>query len=237
MVAAILPLTAQSAKVERDGKRLIGPVDLTIDGDGITVVIGPNGSGKTTLLRMLHGLAEPSDGSVQWSNSDDAARHQAFVFQVPVMLRRSVLENLIYPLTTRGMRRTEAMASARAIATESGLEDLLNRPATRLSLGERQRLSLARALISRPQVLFLDEPTASLDGAATRRIEDMLGAAANLGTRIILSTHDMGQARRMAREVIFLLEGSVHEMGPAADFFEGPQTPEAAAFLRGDIVD
>lgn len=235
---SLLPLTARGAHVRRKGKRLIGPVDLTIDGTGITIVIGPNGSGKTTLLRMLHGLERVSGGTLDWAVPlAQAHRHQAFVFQTPIMMRRSVRDNLSFPLTLIGTPRAKARAAAEDWALRIGLHDALSRPAQVLSGGERQKLALARALIRAPQVVFLDEPCASLDGRATREIEEILRQAVATGTRLVMSTHDMGQARRLASEVLFMLDGRIADFGPAPAFFTGPDTSKAQAFLRGDIIE
>ena len=235
---SLLPLTLTSAKVTRQGRTLVGPVDLTLAGAGVTVVIGPNGSGKTSLLRLMHGLQRASSGRVAWAVADAEARgRQAYVFQRPVALRRSVLANLAFPLRLRGVGRAEAEAQARAIADRFDLGDRLAQPAPSLSGGEMQRLALARALVTRPDVLFADEPCSALDGRTTRAIEARLQEAVARGTRLVMATHDMGQARRMAGDVVFLLHGRIHETGPAEAFFAGPRTPAAAAFLRGDIVD
>ena len=237
-MSQLFPLHVRGAATRRRGKRLVGPVDLDWDGQGTRVVLGPNGSGKTTLLRLLHGIARLHEGEVTWACGTKAARNaQAFVFQRPVMLRRPVVENLMYPLTLRGVARVEARHRAEAWAEKVGLGDHVNRPAPVLSGGEQQKLAIARALIGGPELVFLDEPTASLDGRATREIEAILRDAAAGGTRIILATHDMGQARRLAQDVVFLLHGRVHESGPADAFFEAPQTAEARAFLKGDIVE
>lgn len=237
MVTA-LPLTLTGATLRRQGKSLVGPVDLTLGPIGVTVVIGPNGSGKTSLLRMMHGLQRTAEGRVDWSVSEAVARkRQAYVFQQPVALRRSVLANLMFPLRLRGVSRAEAETQARAIADRFDLADRLAQPAPSLSGGEMQRLALARALITNPEILFADEPCAALDGQATRQIEGLLMATATAGTRLVMATHDMGQARRIASDVIFLLHGRIHETGPADSFFTGPFTPEAKAFLNGDIVE
>ncbi|WP_073248806.1 ATP-binding cassette domain-containing protein [Shimia gijangensis] len=231
-------MIAQSAISRRRGKVLIGPVDLTLEGHGITIVIGPNGAGKTSLLRMLHGIARLNEGSIVWAcDQEEARQRQAFVFQSPVMLRRSVRDNLAYPLRLIGETRAEAGKLAEGMAEKVGLTYALSRPATVLSGGERQKLALGRALIRSPDVLFLDEPCASLDGPAMRDVETILKNAANDGTRLIMSTHDMGQARRLATEVLFLLGGKIHEQGDAAQFFEQPKTAMANAFLNGDIVE
>jgi tungstate transport system ATP-binding protein len=181
----------------------------------------------------MHGIERISGGQVAWQ-ADDRARH-AFVFQQPIMLRRSVLDNLAYPLQLAGRSRAAARDVAAEWAGRIGLSDLADFPAPRLSGGERQKLALARALIGKPEVLFLDEPCASLDGHATREIEDLLLATARAGAQIIMATHNMGQARRLADRVVFLLNGTIHETG-AARLLDQPASPQMQAFLRGDIV-
>ncbi|MFD0858228.1 ATP-binding cassette domain-containing protein [Roseovarius aquimarinus] len=237
-MSALLPITLSGGAVQRRGKRLIGPIDLTIDGSGVTAVIGPNGAGKSTLLKALHGLERLSEGTITWNcGRAEALFRQAFVFQTPVMLRRSVLENLAFPLRLNRRPRAEARALAAEWCARIGLAGMEARAAMVLSGGEKQKLALARALITAPELLFLDEPSASLDGRATREIEALLTLATQGGTRIVMATHDMGQARRLAREVVFLRGGEVHEIAPASRFFDAPETEAARAFLAGDIVD
>ncbi|WP_108887437.1 ATP-binding cassette domain-containing protein [Pseudoprimorskyibacter insulae] len=234
----MFPVTLSGATARRQGQTLVGPVDLTLDGGGTCVVIGPNGSGKTTLLRLLHGAARLSTGRIDWAcDTELAHRAQAFVFQSPVMLRRTVEENLAYPLRIKGEPKKAAHAKARDWAARVGLAGLLNRPAPVLSGGEQQKLALGRALISSPELLFLDEPCAALDGRSMRDIETILTEAKAQGTKLILSTHDMGQARRLADTVVFLLRGKVHEVADAKQFFDEPETAQAKAFLKGDIVE
>lgn len=234
----MFPLVAKGAQVRRRGKVLVGPVDLTLGGQGTSIVIGPNGAGKTTLLKMLHGIVRMNGGSLDWACPlEEAQKRQAFVFQTPVMMRRTVIDNIAYPLRLTGTGRREARTRAADWAARVGLGRILQRQATMLSGGERQKLALARALVREPDVLFLDEPCAALDGRATREIEEILAHAAGSGTRLIMSTHNMGQARRLADEVIFVLGGRIHEFSPAEDFFAGPQTPQGRAFLNGDIVE
>ncbi|MGB0902292.1 ATP-binding cassette domain-containing protein [Halocynthiibacter sp.] len=238
MVTPILPLRLDGAFVKRRGKVLAGPVDLCLQGGGLTILMGPNGAGKTTLLRMMHGIERLSGGSVTWAADEETARAaQSFVFQTPVIMRRSVLDNLVYPLRLTGVEKTKARQKARDACAMIGLSAQENQRATRLSGGEKQKLALARALIRDPQVLFLDEPCANLDGASTREIETLLQAAIGRGTRIIMSTHSIGQARRLARDVLFVHRGALVEHSPADVFFTSAQTPEARAFLDGDILE
>ncbi|PJI84382.1 tungstate transport system ATP-binding protein [Yoonia maricola] len=234
----LFPLNVTDAQTRRWGKILVGPVSLHLTGAGATVIIGPNGSGKTTLLHLLHGTARLHAGTIAWQVPMAEARAvQSFVFQRPVMLRRSVVDNIAYPLVIRGIRKSEARAQAHDWVKRIGLDEMADRPATSLSGGEQQKLALARAFITAPQVVFLDEPCAALDGRATAEIEAILQEQMAQGTRLILSTHDMGQARRLADEVVFLRAGQVHETGPATPFFSAPQTDAAHAFLNGDIVE
>ncbi len=235
---SLFPLKVRGALTARRGKTLVGPVDLDLLGAGMTVVMGPNGSGKTTFLRLLHGAARLTKGQIEWAcDKDQARRDQAFVFQRPVMLRRTVLENLIYPLRMRGVSRALAITQAEEWASRVGLSEMLSRNATNLSGGEQQKLALARAMITKPKLLFLDEPTASLDGRATREVEAVMRSAREQGTQLILSTHDLGQARRLADEVLFMLHGRVHEHAAAQMFFDTPKSSQVGAFLRGDIVE
>jgi tungstate transport system ATP-binding protein len=220
--------------VRRLGKTVLGPVDLKLNTTGTTIIVGPNGSGKTTLLRVMHGIERINGGRVAWER-DDPAKH-GFVFQTPVMMRRTVAENLAYPLKLMKTPKDQIVMAVDHWLARIGLEASRGGQATRLSGGERQKLAIARALIRKPDVLFLDEPCANLDGHATREIEVLLHEVASAGTRLVMATHDMGQARRLANDVVFLLDGKIHEFGSAATVFATPSTPELAAFLRGDIV-
>lgn len=237
MVAPILPLRAEDIRVARGAKTLLGPLSLEIAGEGVTIVLGPNGSGKTTLLRALHGLERLREGAVRWALPEpETRRQQAFVFQAPILMRRSVVESIAYPLLLDGLPRSQARDQAADAAEAVGLGERLALQAVDLSGGEKQKLAIARALVRRPQILFLDEPCANLDGRATRDIESILTRVREQGTRIVMSTHNVGQARRMADEAVFLFEGRMLESGPAIDFFDTPKTPEARAHLQGDLL-
>jgi tungstate transport system ATP-binding protein len=233
-VTQMLPLTLTDVSVRKRGKRIIGPVTYTLGQGAPTVVIGPNGSGKTTLLRVMHGIERINAGQVTWAH--DAPDQQAFVFQSPIVLRRTVAENLAYPLRLAGVDKAKITTRVTTWMARIGLDAFANTAATRLSGGERQKLAIARALIRKPQVLFLDEPCANLDGHTTREIEALLSETAAAGTRLIMATHDMGQARRLAGDVIFMLNGEIFEHGAASDIMYAPQTLELKSFLQGDIV-
>ncbi len=239
MVSSILPLDVKNAEVRRRGKTLIGPLSTTISAEGFSIVMGPNGAGKTTFLRMLHGMERlKRGGSLRWQCAEKEARtRQAFVFQAPIMMRRSALDNVAYPLILHGVGRKDARRQAAAWLERVGLGDSSTKQATILSGGERQKLAIARALIRGPDVLFLDEPCANLDGRATREVEAVLKDAHDGGTRIVMATHDLGQAKRLAQDVWFIHHGNILEITAAEQFFTQPTTTEARAFVSGDIVE
>ena len=220
--------TAGVAQVLRD-------VTLSISAGLPTILLGPNGSGKTSLLKLAMGLLTPIAGRILYAGRENvsSSRH-AFVFQKPVMLRRTVARNVAFALKAAG-RAPEAAAIARLLSAV-GLAPLAERPARRLSGGEQQRLALARALARDPEVLFLDEPTASLDPFATKSVEDIITRTAEGGVKIVMATHDLGQARRLAGDIVFLANGALVEHAPAATFFDTPATSEAKRFLAGELV-
>jgi tungstate transport system ATP-binding protein len=237
-MGTILPLQLDSLAFEAAGKRLIDGISLTLGVGPRTVILGPNGAGKSLLLRLCHGLVQPTAGAVRWRGPGAAGhgRRQAMVFQHPVMLRRSAAANIDYALKLKGIPRTLRRARVREVLDDTGLAALAHRSARTLSIGEQQRLALARAWAAAPEVLFLDEPTANLDPAATRAIEEVIGAIDLTGTKIVMTTHDLGQARRLADEIVFLHRGRLLEQRPTADFFAQPATSEAAAFIAGKLL-
>jgi tungstate transport system ATP-binding protein len=183
------------------------------------------------------GLATPSAGRISWGGRTDSKPvRRAILFQRPVMLRRTVAANVGYALAQAGAPRSQRLPRVAALLDRVGLADLAQRPARRLSGGEQQRLALARALARDPEILLLDEPTANLDPAATRSVEEIVLMAAQSGIKIVMASHDLGQVRRLAGDVVFLVRGALCEQDRAADFLDKPTTPEAAAFLRGDLV-
>jgi tungstate transport system ATP-binding protein len=234
----ILPLELCEVVYAPGGKRLIDGVSCRLESGLKTAIVGPNGAGKSLLLRLCHGLIRPTAGEVIWHGAAgrDPALAQAMVFQRPVMLRRSGAANIDYALSLRSLDRELRRQRVAEVLERTGLADIADRPARVLSGGEQQKLALARAWALRPQVLFLDEPTSSLDPAAAHAIEEIIQALHAEGTRIVMTTHDLGQARRLADEVIFLHHGRIVEHSPAPVFFENPASPLAAAFLRGELL-
>lgn len=237
MVTSILPLIMKGACVRKQRTQIVGPLSMRLEGDGCSIIIGPNGSGKTTFLRLMHGLEKASEGAVKWQGrKSDIYAQQSFVFQTPVVMRRSVAENIAFPLTVRGMSWKAALKEADIWIEEVGLQESARKDARVLSGGEKQKLAMARALIIKPEILFLDEPSTNLDGASTHEIERLIKNAVEDHTRIIMATHDLGQARRLSTEIFFMYHGLIHEHAINGNFFENPKTEEAIAFIRGDIL-
>lgn len=205
-------------------------IDVSLNHGAPTVLLGPNGSGKTTFLKLAMGLIAPASGRMMI----DPSLRKAFVFQKPVMLRRTVAANVTYALTTAG-RSTDQQTVDRLLV-QAHLAPLAERPARRLSGGEQQRLALARALAREPDILFLDEPTASLDPAQTRLVEEIIATVAAAGVKIVMATHDIGQARRLAGDVVLLVRGRLVEHTAATSFFTNPATDAARRFVAGDLV-
>ncbi len=233
---SILPLRLEGVGYAAGEVRLLEGIDLVVRPRRRLMILGPNGAGKSLLLRLCHGLIDPSEGRVLWAVPEQAARAQGMVFQRPVLLRRSVRGNLEHALALAGLPRALRRLRRDATLARFGLEPLAGRPARLLSGGEQQRLAMARAWALKPQCLFLDEPCASLDPAATLSIEAMVRDFAAQGMTVVMTTHDLAQARRLAEDVAFLHRGRLLESGPASDFFARPRSPEARAFLAGELI-
>ena len=233
----ILPLRLEEVSLTIQGRTVIHPLSLEIAAGPATIILGANGAGKSVLMRLMHGLLAPTSGLVQWreADADRVRRMQAMVFQRPVMLRRSALANVRYRLQAAGVAEPERSRVADAALREVGLHHLAGRPARAFSGGEQQRLALARAWALHPEVLFLDEPTASLDPTATREIESIIRAFDASGTKIIMATHNLGQARRLGDEVLFIHQGRLVERASVDRFFNQPASAEAAAFIKGEL--
>ena len=234
---SLLPLALHDVMFEVGSHRILDGITLTLDAGPRTMIVGPNGAGKSVLLRLCHGLLRPTSGRIEWNSPEvpDAPRRQAMVFQRPVMLRRSALANVVYALQCSGVLASWRGERALAALERVGLAASADRPARVLSGGQQQRLALARAWALDPEVLFLDEPTASLDPGATQEIEGVIAAMHAGGTKIVMVTHNLGQARRLGDEILFLHQGRVVERTPAERFFREPQSREAAQFLEGEL--
>jgi tungstate transport system ATP-binding protein len=241
----VLPLELSDVcfRVGRD--RLLDGVSARIEAGSRTVILGPNGSGKSLTLRIAHGLLSPTSGEVRWlgedvsgapATDDSVRRHQAMVFERPVLLRRSAAANIAHGLALHRVPRAERAKRIADVLEKTGLSELAKRSARVLSAGDRQRLALARAWALEPAVLFLDEPTAALDPSATRTVEALIDSIAASGTKVVMTTHDLSQARRLADDVLFLCSGRVVEHTDAERFFSSPESEEARSFLRGDLV-
>jgi tungstate transport system ATP-binding protein len=230
-----LPIKFDAVGYSAGATAILDGVSLALEVGRPTALIGPNGSGKTTLLRLAMGLLEPSSGRITWGGrSAGPPIRRAFVFQKPTMLRRSTAANVAFALNAAG--KPADRAAVETLLDAVGLCEWASRPARRMSGGEQQRLALARALARNPEVLFLDEPTASLDPAGIKAVEEIIARIAGTGVKVIMATHDLGQARRLASEVVFLVRGRIAEHASVETFFTSPTTPQAAAFIRGDLV-
>ena len=237
MSAVDLPIRFKEVTIAAGPVPLLDRITLTIADGAPTVLIGPNGSGKTTLLRAAMGLLTPARGEITWNGERQLPPiRRAIVFQRSTMLRRSAVANLRYALRAAGIPGTKHSARIGELLTLVGLEHAADRPARQLSGGEQQRLALARALARDPDVLFLDEPTASLDPASTKAIEDIVRTVNQRGIKVVLSTHDLAEARRLAGEIVLLHRGRIVEAGGAEGFFDAPQTEEARRFIAGELL-
>jgi tungstate transport system ATP-binding protein len=239
--SSLLPLVVQNLSFRVGEKLLLDNINTTVSSTGVSVVLGANGAGKSLFVRLLHGLLKSEQQAIKWNGQtlDLAIRkRQALVLQKPVLLRRSVAANIDFVLTRFTLRRktTHFIQQRNTVLHEAGLFDQRNQPARLLSGGEQQRLALARALATKPEVLILDEPTASLDAATTFQIETRLERARDKGIKIFLVTHDIAQARRLADDVMFMHGGRLIEHSGSNDFFNHPSSEQAKAYLEGRLL-
>ena len=228
-------LELESVSYSVKDRRIIDGISVAFAPGARSVVLGANGAGKSILLRLCHGLLKPTSGRIQWRRAGSSPVHQAMVFQRPIMLRRSALANVTHALALRGVPRGERRERAYTALGKVGLSQIAERSARVLSGGEQQRLALARAWALEPEVLFLDEPTANLDPAAGSAVESIIQAIHHAGTKIIMTTHNLGQARRLGDEILFIADGRLIERAQCDAFFARPATSEAATFLRGEL--
>lgn len=231
----MFPINLSGIRFTPGGRTVLAGVDLDINPEGITSIIGPNGAGKTVLLRVLAGLQVPDGGAIRWRGKGCPANGIAMVFQHPVLLRSSVLHNTGLGLKPAGLSRLESRRRTMQALERVGLAHRAADSARLLSGGERQRLALARAWAVRPQLLLLDEPTAALDPSATEAVERIVREIRTDGTRILMTTHNLGQAMRLSDDIVFLDGGRVVERAPSSRFFARPQSTEAKLFIQGEL--
>jgi len=233
---SMLPLVLDRVSFAVNGKTIIDRVSMEITDGPRTVILGPNGAGKSVLMRLCHGFLTPSSGAISWQGKTNGRNRQAMVFQRPVMLRRSAIANIVYALKLAGVSPRERELRARDVIEAVGLAAIADRPARVLSGGEQQRVALARAWALGPEVLFLDEPTANLDPGSVREVESLIGQIRAGGTKIVMTTHNLGQAKRLGDEILFLSGGRLVERTPVDQFFTKPASAEADAFIRGELL-
>jgi tungstate transport system ATP-binding protein len=231
----MFPLVVDRVSFAPSDQPVLRDASLEIAQGSFTVILGANGAGKSVLMRIMHGLLAPTSGSVRWGTLDARPRSQAMLFQRPVMLRRSVLANVAYGLHLSGMPSRDARVRAAGVLEAVGLLHLAERPARLLSGGEQQRVALARAAALQPRVLFLDEPTASLDPTAVRTIEKGIADLHAGGTTVVMITHHLGQARRLGQDIVFMANGRIEERTPASTFFGQPRSRAAENYLREEL--
>ena len=235
--ASILPLRLREVGFVAGGRTIIDAISCELTAGARTVILGPNGAGKSVLLRLCHGLLVPTSGRIEWAVGADVScrRRQAMVFQRPVMLRRSVLANVTYALSLAGVSVSERADRAAHALRAVGLLEAAGRAARVLSGGEQQRLALARAWALEPEVFFLDEPTANLDPGAALDVEGIIQRIHAGGTKIVMTTHNLGQARRLGDEILFIDAGRLLERAPVERFFSQPGSRQAEAFIKGEL--
>lgn len=232
---SLFPLRLDQVRFRPNGRDVLDGVDLTLTGEGITIVLGPNGAGKSVLLRTICGLLSPTGGAIDYGGEPFDGMQVGMVFQHPMMLRSSVLENVTLGLRPRGIGRAERQACGIAMLERIGLADRMHDNARRLSGGEQQRLALGRVWLTRPRLLLLDEPTASLDPSAVEAVERIVREIRTEGAKIVMTTHNLGQATRLADDIVFLAEGKVREHTAVRGFFTHPASEEAKRFIEGEL--
>ncbi|MDO9599262.1 MAG: phosphate ABC transporter ATP-binding protein [Azoarcus sp.] len=231
----MFPIQIRDLRFSPNGRAVLDGIDLELGSEGITLVLGPNGAGKSMLLRVLCGLVAPTGGTIAWGEGARPERGVMMVFQHPMLLRTSVLDNVALGLKPLGVPAAERQRRARAVLERIGLAHRASENAPRLSGGERQRLALARAWLTRPRLLLLDEPTASLDPSAAAEVERIIREIRTDGTRILMVTHNLGQATRLGDDIVFLADGKVCEHTPTQRFFTRPQSTQARLFIQGEL--
>ena len=236
---AVQPVSGQALQMERAGRVLLSVPGIEFGKAGCSVIVGPNGAGKSLLVRTLCGLIKLDSGRVYWAGTvpDASRRHQVgLLLQRPVLLRRTAMQNIAYALRKTGLSRKAAAEHACQSLHKAGLGTVMQVPSHRLSGGEQQRVALARALALKPDMLFLDEATANVDPASTLVIEQQLLGAMRAGLQVVMVSHDVGQVRRLANEVVLMHKGQIVEQSPREAFFEKTMNPVSRRWLAGELL-
>lgn len=239
----VCPVVGKDISVSRGNRVLLSIANLSFGGAdstaNCTVIVGPNGAGKSVLVRVLCDLLKPDTGSVSWAGHKPGLLHRhrvGLMLQKPVLLRRSAQSNLIYALRQTGLDRSRCERESLAALEQAGLVELAKVPAHRLSGGEQQRLALVRALLLKPEILFLDEATAHVDPSSTLVIEQRLREAIKAGLCVVMVSHDQGQARRMADDILLMHKGQIIEHAPRQQFFEQPRDILTQHWIAGELL-
>jgi len=230
-------LSLQNVEVRRNGKCLLGPLNFSLTTSGITAILGHNGAGKSLFLHVCHGQFRATTGTIQWNGLPvaDTRSRRSLMFQNTPLMRRSVASNVEFPLIAQSVPKAERTLRVKEALTIARLAHNPSAPAASLSGGEKQRMALARALVTRPQVVLLDEPSASLDPASTKELEASVRAVAKSGVKILIATHDLMQARRLADDVLVFGDGKILVQEDATSFFGKTHTGAVADFLEGRL--
>ena len=231
-----LPIRVKEVSLKLNNNFFFNKLSFDIDNNSISSFIGPNGAGKTSCIKLLTGLIKPESGEIIFSKNKNFPNSIGYVPQKIILLRRSVEENLLHALSLSNYPSSKRRKRIKEILKFSKLEHLANKSARNLSTGQQQLLSIMRALVSRPAFLFLDEPCANLDLQTTKFIEDILKKASKSGVKIIIVTHDLFQAKRLADEIIFFCNGKIFEQTKSNIFFKKPKSIEARKFQKGILL-
>jgi len=233
-----LPLRLDKVNYTIDNKALIEDFSVEIQSPGISIILGHNGAGKSLLLKLLHGVIEPFSGSIHWQQQTPNSQQywRTLVLQKPSFFDRSVRFHLEFVLSISQTEKAQQQERIEQALDVCGLSELQQRKVSSLSGGEIQRLSLARAWVLRPKVLLLDEPTVALDPPAAYQFEALVKQFRDSGSKIIMTTHDIPQAQRLADEVIFIYQGKLAEQADASSFFKAPTSSIAQHYLKGQLV-
>ena len=233
---SLTPIVVSNLSLLLGKTKILDKIKCKIHNESIVAVLGPNGAGKSMFLKTINGLIGVESRKINFNSieiNNYIRKEIAMVFQKPTLLRRSVFENMQFVLDKKNkLSNLEIMKLLQRVS----LDTFKDKPARLLSGGEQQRLSLARALLINPSLLLLDEPTANLDPYSVNLIEEIILDENKKGKTIILTTHDMGQAKRLAKEILFFNKGKLLEQTKAINFFKKPKTKEAQSYINGKIL-